>query len=358
MKRGLVYIGGPKQLKDFIWYYLYKGKEYKWTLICQPMFPEMKLKEVCERTKIFDEIIQVKPYVTKTFFEKMFISVQMFFFWIIGKNKKYALKEINKITDLGGYDLVCSPTTRGVTPGLLVLASDNVTVDLLEDAIGECTDDNAKFEIKRLLEKDYFVAYSFAKMGYFNLHNYFPNRSTMKCNRYSEMPEKISGEHFKKIYRLNDMSMIDLDKYNEIIDRTFGTSACLDGVEAVLFTTPLGGFSPKYQECNEQVIDFLFQKGYKKIAIKKHPRDVKKYSAENLEVIEIDPMIPAENILDKIVNKSLYFMYPSAVLQNIKERENVKVLRFKVLLDCSAYVSGFKKSCSLCNIDEETIIDL
>ena len=62
-KKALMYIGGYRQLKDFIWYYLYKGKTYNWDLVCQPMFDEMPLKEICERTEIFHNIYMPEPYI-------------------------------------------------------------------------------------------------------------------------------------------------------------------------------------------------------------------------------------------------------------------------------------------------------
>ena len=357
-KKALAYLGGSRQLEDFIWYYLYKGKDYDWTLVCQPMFKKMKLSEVCEKAGIFKNIIQVDSYFAQSFSELVKIGIKMGIYWITGQNKKYAVKEINKITNLEQYDLLCVSTSRGVTPGLMILASDAECIDLMEDGLGDNTDANIKFDIKRIFESKYFIAYCFAKMGYFNINGIFPLKSTKKCNRYSENPESLSKNLYKNVFQLNDMTRIDKEEYKQIVDKAFGKIENLSDAEAIVFTTPLKDFTNDYEKYNDIMMQYLRDCGYKKIVMKKHPRDMSTYKNYGMKVIEVNPMIPGEKIVEIINDQKIFFMYTPTTMRSLQAvGKEANVFVFKELQE-PQYKSCFNEHFSSLGLKEQMIIEV
>ena len=81
-KRAVAYIGGPRQLQDFIWYYLANGKVYTWDLVCQPMYKEMGLEKICRQSGLFEEIYLPDSFLTRPRNELIKIGVEMVFCWL------------------------------------------------------------------------------------------------------------------------------------------------------------------------------------------------------------------------------------------------------------------------------------
>lgn len=325
-KKALVYIGGPKQLKDFIWYYLAYGQEYDWTMLCQPMFPEMKLKEICEKTGIFEDVIEVDSYWGKSYISLAIDSLKMIAYWVIGKNKLYAKKEVSKMVDIEKFDLVVVSTTRGVTPGLITCNSDKQKVEILEDGLGDFVDPNAKFHISHIFESSYLIAYMFAKMNYFNYEAKFPLPSTKNCYRYSEQPEKVGATLYKGVRKLNDLQLVDQKEYDSLVEKTFGTPKIIEEVDAVFFTTGLVSYTSEEgaNKLNSRIVKYLQKELFgKKLAIKKHPRDTYDYDISGVEVILIDAMIPGEDLFRYITDQQVYFTHPSSIAYKLFERKRM-----------------------------------
>lgn len=345
-----MYVGGYRQLKDFIWYYLYKGKCYDWDLICQPMFKEMPLREICERTKIFHNIYMPEPYITQKKSNLILFSIRMFSYWLLGRAKEFSKKEIAKICDLNEYCLICISTTRGVTPGLIACAAEGEELDLLEDGIGDNTDANIRFELKRLLDLRYVASYVFAKMGYFNIDCSFPLESTKKFGRYSNRPQELSQCLYKSIHQMNDMSVINADEYAAIINRTFKKVSDISDADTILFTARMKDFNSKlYLNCNKSVMEYLCKKNYKTVIFKRHPRDYTKYEfEESITIKEIEPYIIAEDIIPLTRGQDLIFMFPSATLLGMNGISNkIFILKFRELSNTKKYVKDYKKSINI-----------
>lgn len=347
MKSALMYIGGYRQLKDFIWYYLYKGKSYDWDLVCQPMFDEMPLREICERTGIFHNIYMPEPYITQQKARLLLLSIRMFFYWLVGKSKQFALGEVEKICDLNEYSLICLSTTRGVTPGLIACAAEGMELDLLEDGIGDNTDAGIWFELKGILDARYTASYLFAKMGYFNIDCIFPLESTKKFARYSNDPEKLSKCLYKSTHQMNDMSAIDIDEYKKIIEKTFEDIGDISDADAVLFSARLMDFNSKlYLDCNMAVSQYLHEKKYKKVIFKRHPRDYTLYEFDSsIAVDEVEPYIVAEDIISLADKQDLIFMYPSFAMLEMNAAPNRSyILKFNKLSNTRLYVQGYERA--------------
>ncbi len=343
MKKGLAYIGGSRQLKDFIWMYLYLGKEYEWTLICQPMFPEMKLKEVCEKTGLFKKIIMADAYITKTKKDLAVEFGKMFLFWIFGKRKYYAKKTIDKLVDIDDYDIVVVSTTRGVTCGMMVLASECENIILMEDGLGDNTNPNEKLKFREIFKPSALMEYVSAQMGYFNINGRFPLKSSRKCHKYTEYLECNYPELYKSLNRLNDMSKVSDEEYEQLVNRTFGSLDEIKNYDVIVFTSNMGDFSANWDELNNKAIGYIEKNNIgKRIIIKKHPRDLSVYHFHKQEAYELDSMIPAENIIPHIENMKIYFFYPSTTIKSMKNMDCViNVFCFKDLLD-NNYSEGGK----------------
>lgn len=345
-RKALMYIGGYRQLKDFIWYYLYKGKGYDWDLVCQPMFEEMPLREICERTEIFHHIYMPEPYITQSKIRLLQFAVRMVFSWFFGRSKQFAKKEIGRICDLDKYGLICISTTRGVTPGLIACCAEGMELDLLEDGIGDNTDAAIRFQWKRILDLRYVASCIFAKMGYFNIDCTFPLKSTKKFARYSNKPEELSQCLYKSIHQLNGMSDINTEEYTAIIDKTFEKIDNISDADAILFTVRLMDFHSKlYLNCNKAVMDYLCRKGYKKIIFKRHPRDYTQYEfGHSIIMRKIEPYIPAEDIISLVNDQDLIFMYPSAAMLELNHTSGrVYILKFSELTNTKYYIQGYER---------------
>lgn len=328
MKKALAYIGGPKQLRDFIWLYLYLGKDYEWTLICQPMFPEMKLRDVCEQSGLFKEIIMADPYITRSQWTLAKEAAKMFFYWLVGRSRVYAKKEIAKLVDLDDYELMMIPTSRGVTCGLMILASDCNDIIMTEDGNSDNPDLNERLHLRELFNKDALVKFIFAKMGYFNISCRFPLKSTKKCDRYTEQMDTCPRELFKSVNKLNDMSAINMDEYEQLVDKTFGSISSVQKNDVFVFTSNMEDFSANWTYYNEIIVNYLekIHKG-KKIALKKHPRDCTQYYFRENYVDEINAMVPSELLIPYITNQDIYFFYPSTTVgMALKNKKRINIL--------------------------------
>lgn len=340
MKKGLAYIGGPKQLLNFIWYYLAYGKEFEWDLVCQPMSKDMGLKESCLNTGIFNEIYMPEPYITRGLLDSVIQTMKMIFFWLVGKNKKYARSEIGKFVDIDKYDKLCLSTVRGVTCGMMALCFDG-EIDLMEDGYGDNTDANIKFEFNRITEHHYLVSFLFAKMGYCNPSGMFPVDSTKKCKRFTSYMQSISKELYKSVHEMNDMTIINKYHYNDMVEKTFRFNPSeLENVGILLFTTNLNDFTEEYNSIIKKICE-CFENSGEIIGIKRHPRDNKDYQIKNAVMIDRD--IPAEMLIEYFNDREMYFMFPSATIEAIHDR-NIKIFKYCSLYENQYYRSHFEDS--------------
>lgn len=347
-KKALAYIGGPRQLQDFLWYYLAYGKEYTWDLVCQPMNEQMHLDEICTRTGLFENIFLPEPFLTRSKMEMIKVGLTMSIHWLFGGNKRYATKEINKFVDLNKYTHICLSTTRGVTCGMMALAAnDSMTIDLMEDGQGDNTDAKAKLEWNRIREPYYIVSYAFAKMGYCNPSGMFPLKSTKRCRRFSAKPELLSKELYKEVLPLYDMALINEGEYQDLISKTFGQIPDFSDANAILFTTNIGDFTTDTKGYVNAVCEYINAQKYGKIAVKKHPRDLGEYEKITCPVVPLDKRIPGEKIAELIVTQKIYFMYPSTTCEAFANKEQELIIfKFKELSNDLYYKSHFDSAYS------------
>lgn len=345
-KRAVAYIGGSRQLQDFIWYYLANGKTYVWDLVCQPMYKEMGLEKICRQSGLFEEIYTPNSFLIRPRKELIKIGAEMSFYWITGRNIQYARREIAKFMDLNRYSHMCLSTTRGVTCGLMALAAEeSISIDLLEDGQGDNTDAHAKLELKRWREPFYLVSWLFAKMGYCNPSGMFPLKSTKKCCRYSAEPDCLSVELYKEVHLLNDMTLIDENEYEEVKQKTFGEIEDFSEAQAVLFTANMKDFASDSGYYVKKIGLYFETEGYVKVAVKNHPRDLNDYRIQGGHLITINPMIPGENVVEMIKEQKVYFMYPSTTLTAFENRHiEINIFKFMELIDNSYYMSHFAEA--------------
>lgn len=347
-KRAIAYIGGPRQLQDFIWYYLAYGKKYTWDLVCQPMNKEMHLDEICRRIGVFENIFSPPPFLTRSRSQMIKVGLEMSLNWVVGANKRYARNQIQKYVDLSRYDHICLSTTRGVTCGMMALvADDSISIDLMEDGQGDNTDANAKFELKRVREPFYMVSYAFAKMGYCNPSGLFPLKSTRKCRRFSAKPDLLCKELYKEVLPLYDMAIVNIDEYNELVDKAFGKIENFSDVDAILFSTNMKDFTLDDRHYVELVCKYINGQEYSKVAIKKHPRDLGDYDTIRCDIEVFDKRIPGERIVEKVENQKVYFMYPSTTCEAFENTgKEITIFKYKELDEDLYYISHFDTSFS------------
>ena len=132
------------------------------------------------------------------------------------------------------------------------------------------------------------------------------------------------------------------------MNQTFGTAEDMDDIEAILFTSNMRDFTDDYKVCNDLVTDYLAGKKYGAVAVKKHPRDLSLYDYNHINVREYNPMVPGEDIVDKIQKQEVYFMYPSTLLLRFetlgKKKNHIHLFHFRILQRNLVYQNGYERT--------------
>ncbi len=329
MKKGLAVIINPQSLSEFIWYYSTYGYEKEWDALCltDGVSFEQIIKK-CNQSGMFSKVLSCeKVYEDDSVAKRIMRFLKMLFYACIGKRNIFCNKLIASLVNINDYDEVSvEGDLKTVTGSFISLAKSGIfNVSIFEDGTIDYLDrkySNIKHNRIRFGE---VMCFFMAIMGYSNPNGKYPLRTTKNCVKYSSRPEKMIYRDYKAINQLYDFEKTNKNIFERIISATYGDVSNLQNGEydVILFTTPLSDFDTDYQKYQKKTVEYL-DNNYKSIIVKKHPRDTSQYAFNNS--IEISPDIPYEVLIPFLKCNSLVFMYPSSVLLNIQNLEELDIV--------------------------------
>ena len=317
-KKGLAVIYGSHNLYQFIWYYSTYGRNIEWYALCLPEREMVSLKELCEKSGIFKEIIYKQEYFGfLPMGKKIIIFLKMFFSFFVGKKNRYCKKFISQyITDLD-FDIAVVLSDYGLISGMLISLGKEKDIVILEDGIGDYLVRKYSNIFKFSFNLWDFQGFILSLLGYSNTGCHFPLRTTKDCVKFCSHPEKLSYKKYKKIKPLLFFDDANKKIFSNILSKIYPKldNFFITDATTILMTVPLTDYSDTPEDYYKRAENFFNNIDCKSLIIKKHPRDMHKYCFSNkIKIIEIDQTIPAEVLLHHFINKKVYFMYFSSTL--------------------------------------------
>ena len=301
MKKGLAIIYDPHNVYQFLWYYCTYGKDIEWYALCLPnSYKGEYLSQECKKLDIFNQIFTDSiPFDTLPLGKKFSLFLKLFFYALIGKQKKIAGKIISSyIKDLE-FDTAVILTDVGFISGLFCLFGKEKEIVILEDGMGDYIDRKYSNIFSHFHNFFDIQGFLMSILGYSNTGHFFPLRTTKNCIKFSSHPEKMKYKKYKTMNALFDMTYTDISLFKKLISILYPSIEDFFSADknVILFTTPISDYvtsDKKYLSLIENYINNNFTK----IIIKRHPRDKAKYNfSENVQVTEIPQSIPAEVLL-------------------------------------------------------------
>lgn len=313
MKKGIAVIYDPHNIYQFLWYYCTCGKDIEWNALCLPnLYKEEKLSDYCQKLGIFKNIYRdTHPFATMPLVNRFFLFLKMIIFAILGQQKAFSKKFINKYIDKTDYDIAVVLTDVGFISGLFLTQTPEKEIIILEDGMGDYEPREWKNILKSFFRFYDIQGFIFSLMGYSNIGHYYPLRTTKKCIKYCSHIDKMPYKKYKEIRLLFDFAKTDKELFKQLLAKIYIgiENYFIPQKDIILFTTPLNDYTTtkeKYIKRIEQYINSHY-KG-KSLVLKKHPRDISVYSFDKtISVTEIDNTIPAEVLLPFLGNLDIVF---------------------------------------------------
>lgn len=371
MKKAVVVFYGIKNLYDFIWYYVRYGQDYEWYAICGMADcgngKYINISDKCKKIGIFKKvIIEEELFANLPLTKKIIKFIEMFLWFIVGKRKRYCEKIVKKSIGDYDYDLAVVCSEYSILNGSLISSGETKKVVILEDGVGDYLERVNKKFWQRIKNINDVAGFFLAKMGYANPQIYFELKTTTYCDKFVQKPEKLFYRNFRSINKLNDVSCMDVELYNFLIEKAFGINNADLQADIVFFTSPLSDFFGDTDVIRKKIEQYINEKASgKKVILKKHIRDANDYQFnKNVCVVELDSSLPAEIFLKNINAEEYLFMFPSNLIMNSEAvMEKIRVLCFEKSGKKNAntrhnYSENFKKSIKCMRINQNQIIDL
>ncbi len=337
-KKGIAVIYDPHNLYQFIWYYATYGKKYEWTALCLPNgYKGEYMSKFCEKSGIFENIIRdEQAYLNASIKTKAKEFFKMSFYAITGRQSQYCKKLISKYVNIDQYEIGVVLTDVGIVSGAFIGLGQEMQIVILEDGMGDYAERPKGYIRKHMFNPFDIQGYLVAKMGYANPAHYYPLKTTKYCEKFCSNPEQMLYRAYKSINILYDFSETDMELFDEIVMKTYPELSKIDfsKIEIMIFSNRLSDFGDGIEIYVKKFQEYV-NHNYKKILLKRHPRDETKYEfASNIEVQEIDNSIPAEVFLHLLKNKEILFMYTSSILLYIDNKNyDVSYLYFNGLFE-------------------------
>ena len=326
MSKGLAIIYDPHNLYQFLWYYCTYGSEKKWDVLCLPNgFKGQYMDSYCRKCGVFENIYcDDKDFLAVPLGQQLKIFLQMLGHAIIGQQKRFCRKFLNKYINTDEYDEINVMTDVGLVSGLAIGLGSQKKVVIMEDGTGDYLTRSYKNIFKNFFSLHAWKGFILSLLGYSNPGHYFPLRSTKNCIKYSSHPEIMKYNKYISNHKLYDFNNTNMHLFETCVAGIYGNmnNYNFDNYDTVLFTERLDDFfnNPKpYQKLLEDYIS----NNSKRILIKKHPRDEANYTFGNNVIADcFDQSIPAEVMLPYLNNKTLFFIPYSSIMLYLNGTNN------------------------------------
>lgn len=309
-EKALVTIYSSKDLKNFLAFYALGYEEYQWSAIVKD---DLKLKELCDKSEIFDTIIlNDARYDNIKMKEKMILFMQMTGAWLCGKAQSWRNKFIRRYVEYTDYSLIVVASGEGgILNGALLSKARQKCVVILEDGLQDY--DNRKVHLTEVIfNPNKLASYILAKMNYVDFCGDFHLKSTLFCDKYVTHPELVERRFYHKVYQLYDKEKFDKNLFAKYINQVFDLVCGEIKGDILLLTMPIDELG-EYASLYKKKIEGYISKNYcnKNVLIKKHPRDNQHYDfGENIQITYISQDIPGELIVESIECDSVLMMRP------------------------------------------------
>ena len=326
MSKGLAIIYDPHNLYQFLWYYCTYGKNKKWDALCLPNgFKGQYMDAYCKKCGVFENIYSDdKDFLAVPLSQQLKIFLQMFGYAIIGQQKRFCRKFLNKYVNIDEYDEINVMTDVGLVSSLAIGLGSQKEVVIMEDGVGDYLNRSYTNLFKEFFHLHTWKGFSLAFLGYANVGHVFPLRSTRHCNKYSSHPELMKYTKYASVNKLYDFDKTNMNVFNSAIVKLYGAISKFnfDNYDAIVFTEPLEDYFSNPKRYYKLVEEYI-SKNTKKILIKKHPREEWNYTfSDSVQVDIFDQSIPAEVMIPYIKNKKLIFDPSSSIMLYFDSESN------------------------------------
>ena len=316
-KKGLALIYNAHNLLEFIWYYVKFGQDKEWDALCLPSGAKGEyMSEYCKKCGVFSKVISSeKEYISASMSEQIRTFISMFYYAATRRRSKYCKSVLNEFVDIDSYGELNLLNDIGLISGLMIALGEEKKVVILEDGIGDYEKKEKKRLLRHIFSKMDWRGFLLSVMGYSNSGHYYPLSTTKYCYKFNTLPERLQYTDYKTINRLFDFSQFDIEYYNTILNKIYSEfdTELIKEADVLLFSTKIEDFVSDASTYLKKTVDYISKQG-DRLVIKKHPRDNAKYYFEGISAFEIDQTIPAEVLLPYIMQKKVYFMFPSSTL--------------------------------------------
>lgn len=334
-KKGLLVIYSPQHLIQFIWYYCTYGYNKKWDALCLPNgFSATNIKDFCEKSGIFENVYFNEKYFLESSLKERFLMLsKMLSCSFMGRKRKYIKHFLDEYIDTDIYDEINVLSDHALISGGFVALSDEKKVVIMEDGICDYQERSFSNIYKKpfnVLNTEGFVL---ALLGYANVAFFYPMKENKNCIKFSSRPDIMKYLNYKEINKLYDYSKTDMKLYNKIIKNTYAdvtSSAPFDEADAIFFTTPISDYTSSPDKYIKLVEEYISKK-YRKVIIKKHPRDKADYSFDGVECSYIPQTVPSETLFPCLLGKNLVFAEISSTFLNIPKDSTVECFYYNDL---------------------------
>ena len=348
MKKALAVLWSPKSLLDFLWYYEAYGKEkYEYDVLVLTAGADAngqwktRIYDYVVNSGIFHKIsVYKESYIDQSVLQKIKVVAKMGVYAARGKQKEYCAAEMQPWFDYKEYSQIVTVFLPTIFSGELIVLSRYLEVVLLEDGARDYEPHRSwptRYWIKREGWQHEMAGCLLSKLGYADPTTMYNFPPTKRCIKFSSRPDKLLYRDYKKIQKLNDMSLVDQTQYSTLVEKTFEYDVTGLKADCVFFTAPLNEDLHVDKSIAQDFVEYVVRKvGTGRLLLKKHPRDEMIYEfPKEIEVTEVPKNVPAELLLGILDDTRAYFSYPSTFMQEIRN------LNPQILFDSSKQSSTY-----------------
>lgn len=321
MSKGLAIIYDPHNLYQFAWYYCNQGRKKRWDALSLPNgYKGEYMHSYCERAGIFEEIYYDNDdFSTLNAREKCKQFSQMFFFFLVRRQKDYCKKLLNHYIKLDQYDEIVVIADVGMVSGACVALGEEKKIVILEDGINDYGDRSRLISREKIFSTYSWQGMILSHMGYCS-PGWFRFDADRYCIKYCSQIDKMKYRDYKEMRQLYSSEGTDQELFNQLLYKMYPMLRLyqFQTAEAILITRPLEDFvgdTDKYKRRLEKYVN----EHYSSVIVKKHPREDSEYEFEDrVYVQEIDNSIPVEVMLPYLKGKDIVIVTTSSVMLYLK----------------------------------------
>ena len=329
MKKVLIFITGPYQLLQALWYFSYCPDAEFTAIVKTAVMPEenrIKLLEQCKKSGVFREVREYTGVsLDSGMIQKIKMMLQMVGHFCTGRRNHYTRKLIrNEIGDIS-YDQVVVDSEHSIMGGAFIDNADKTETIIMQEGLSDLLARSRRFQ------KGKGIGFILATLGYCNPGMTYILPKVKYCKKMTSMEELLQYKGFAGFIPL--FSQVRDNVFQNVVRNTFELDdwGIMQRGEVFLFTNPLekiGGDDGTYEEIHQWMKEHF---GSKKIVIKKHPRDMYSYDWKDLDIEMLEAGIPAEVLISQISSgKEMLFMFISTCIVDLFKREaDYKIFHFR-----------------------------